>query len=122
MPMVAYFEELSPAADRRRSARRALHLGAQAGGGAEVATIHDLSLTGALIETSVPMLVGSTFEVDSVGVFRPSLEVAQQLPVSSDIWVKTTRRQLQAKADKIERELDPFCSTSPLAVLHPARV
>jgi len=64
MPMVAYFEELSPTADRRRSVRRALHLGAQAGDSAEAATIHDLSLTGALIETSVPMLVGSTFEVD----------------------------------------------------------
>jgi len=64
MPMVAHFEELSPTADRRRSVRRALHLGAQAGDSAEAATIHDLSLTGALIETSVPMLVGSTFEVD----------------------------------------------------------
>jgi len=64
MPMVAYFEELSPAVDRRRTARRALHLGAKAGDNAEAVTIHDLSLTGALIETSVPMLVGSTFEVD----------------------------------------------------------
>ena len=64
MPMVAYFEELAPTADRRRSVRRALHLGAQAGENAEAATILDLSLTGALIETSVPMLVGSTFEVD----------------------------------------------------------
>jgi len=27
-------------------------------------TIHDLSLTGALLETSVPMLVGATFEVE----------------------------------------------------------
>lgn len=64
MPMVAYFEELSPAADRRRTIRRALHLGAQAGDNAEDVTIHDLSLTGALIETSVPMLVGASFEVD----------------------------------------------------------
>ena len=64
MPMVAYFEELSPAPDRRRTTRRALHLGAQTGDNAEAATILDLSLTGALIETSVPMLVGSTFEVD----------------------------------------------------------
>jgi hypothetical protein len=64
MPMVAYFEERSPAADRRRSVRRALRLGALAGDNAEVATIHDLSLTGALIETSVPMLVGATFEIE----------------------------------------------------------
>src|SRR5439155_11963875 len=62
MPMVAYFEERPPAADRRRSVRRALRLGAGARG--ELATIHDLSLTGALLETSVPMLVGATFEVE----------------------------------------------------------
>ena len=37
MPMVAYFEERSPAADRRRSVRRALRLGALAGDNAEVA-------------------------------------------------------------------------------------
>ena len=64
MPMVAYFEERSPAADRRRSVRRALRLGALAGDNAELATIHDLSLTGALLETSVPMLVGASFEVE----------------------------------------------------------
>jgi PilZ domain len=64
MPMVAYFEELTPTEDRRRSVRRALHLGTLTGDNAEGATILDLSLTGALIETSVPMLVGSTFEVD----------------------------------------------------------
>jgi PilZ domain len=64
MPMVAYFEERSPAADRRRSVRRALRLGALTGDNAQLATIHDLSLTGALIETSVPMLVGATFEVE----------------------------------------------------------
>jgi hypothetical protein len=62
MPMVAYFEERSPARDRRRSLRRALRLGAGAGG--EEVTLHDLSLTGALLETSVPMLVGATFEVE----------------------------------------------------------
>src|SRR4029079_14209385 len=64
MPMVAYFEEREPAADRRPSVRRALRLGAVAGDSAAPATIHDLSLTGALIETSVSMLVGATFEVE----------------------------------------------------------
>lgn len=64
MPMVAYFEEREPATDRRRSARRALRLGAAAGEDRELATIHDLSLTGALIETAVPMLVGAAFEID----------------------------------------------------------
>jgi hypothetical protein len=34
------------------------------GTGAEPVTILDLSLTGALLETSVPMLVGSYFEID----------------------------------------------------------
>jgi len=64
MPMVAYFEERAPATDRRRSVRRALKLGVAAGDGTELVTILDLSLTGALLETSVPMLVGATFEVE----------------------------------------------------------
>jgi hypothetical protein len=62
MPMLAYFEEREPEGDRRRSVRRALRLGAAAGGAP--VTIHDLSLTGALLETSVPMLVGAEFEVE----------------------------------------------------------
>lgn len=64
MPMVAYFEERSPAPDRRRSVRRALKLGVSTADGNELVTILDLSLTGALLETSVPMLVGATFEVE----------------------------------------------------------
>jgi hypothetical protein len=64
MPMVAFFEERPPLADRRRSVRRALKLGAAAGEACEPVTVHDLSLTGALIETSVPMLVGASFEVE----------------------------------------------------------
>lgn len=64
MPMVAFFEELEPVGDRRRSVRRALRLGLDAGERGESVTIHDLSLTGALLETSVPMLVGATFEVE----------------------------------------------------------
>jgi len=62
MPMLAHFEELPQQNERRRSARRALKLGL--GAGAEEVTILDLSLTGALLETSVPMLVGANFEVD----------------------------------------------------------
>ena len=62
MPMLAYFEEREPAGDRRRSVRRALRLGGASGGAAVM--IHDLSLTGALLETSVPMLVGAEFEVE----------------------------------------------------------
>lgn len=64
MPMVAYFEERGRAPDRRRSVRRSLKLGVAAGDGNELVTIHDLSLTGALLETSVPMLVGATFDVE----------------------------------------------------------
>jgi hypothetical protein len=60
--MLAHFQELEPNGDRRRSPRRALRLGL--GDGGEAVTIHDLSLTGALIETSVPMLVGAIFEVE----------------------------------------------------------
>lgn len=61
MAMVAFFEE-QPLGDRRRTVRRSLHLGV--GGAGEPVTIHDLSLTGALIETSIPMLVGAMFEVE----------------------------------------------------------
>lgn len=63
MAMVAYFEERAPKDDRRRNLRRALKLGVGTGSG-ETVTIHDLSLTGALLETSTGMLVGSAFEVD----------------------------------------------------------
>ncbi len=62
MSMVAYFEERPPLADRRRTVRRALRLGTGAGG--DEVIIHDLSLTGALLETAAPMLVGASFEVD----------------------------------------------------------
>ena len=61
MPMLAHFEELEPKDDRRRYLRRGLRLGSAAGG--EPVTVHDLSLTGALLETSVPMLVGAIFEI-----------------------------------------------------------
>jgi hypothetical protein len=61
MPMLAHFEE-QPQQDRRRTVRRALRLGAGSSG--EPVTIHDLSLTGALLETSLPMLVGAMFEVE----------------------------------------------------------
>ena len=44
--------------------RRALKLGVAAGDGTELVTILDLSLTGALLETSVSMLVGATFEIE----------------------------------------------------------
>ena len=62
MPMLAHFEDLAAQSDRRRYVRRSLKLGSGAGG--EEVTVHDLSLTGALLETSVPMLVGAIFEVE----------------------------------------------------------
>ena len=62
MPMLAHFEDLSQNSDRRGSSRRRLKLGL--GAGKKAVTIHDLSLTGALIETSLPMLVGAMFEVE----------------------------------------------------------
>jgi len=60
--MLAHFEDLAAQNDRRRYLRRALKLGTGAGG--DQVTVHDLSLTGALLETSVPMLVGAIFEVE----------------------------------------------------------
>ena len=62
MPMLAHFEELPDRSERRRSLRRALKLGV--GDGPDDVTIRDLSLTGALLETSVPMLVGAAFEFE----------------------------------------------------------
>ncbi|MBW0007252.1 MAG: PilZ domain-containing protein [Sphingomonas sp.] len=66
MPMLAHFEELAPK-ERRRAARRALRLGIgskDVKSGFEQVTIHDLSLTGALLETSIPMLNGAIFEFE----------------------------------------------------------
>lgn len=68
MAMRAHFEGPSPIGEERRaSLRRSLRLDAQsddvAHGAAQV-TIHDLSLTGVLIETSTPLGSGETFEVD----------------------------------------------------------
>ena len=62
MPVFAHFHELPQEGERRRSARRALKLGAAAGD--EAVTIRDISLTGMLLETATPMLVGSGFEVE----------------------------------------------------------
>jgi hypothetical protein len=68
MTMQAHFEEPAEIGDERRgSARRALTLDAEtevARHGAAQVTIHDLSLTGVLIETSTPLASGETFEVD----------------------------------------------------------
>jgi hypothetical protein len=66
--MRAHFEESAKTGDERRgAARRALRLDVETNGasrGAAHVTIHDLSLTGVLIETSTPLAVGETFEVD----------------------------------------------------------
>ena len=66
MPLLAHFDELEPQ-ERRRAARRALRLGVsgqETGDAVQEVTIHDLSLTGALLETSIPMLVGAIFEFE----------------------------------------------------------
>ena len=62
MPMLAHFEDVTERSERRRTARRALRLGV--GGDGEPVTIHDLSLTGALLETSAAMLVGSALALE----------------------------------------------------------
>jgi len=65
MAMFAHFEERK-STDRRRSARRTLKMGAQSDHSSvsERVTIHDLSQTGALLETSNPMLVGAEFHIE----------------------------------------------------------
>ena len=62
MPVFAHFHDLPNEGERRRTPRRALLLGAQAG--SEPVTIRDISLTGMLLETTNAMLVGSGFEVE----------------------------------------------------------
>jgi hypothetical protein len=62
MPVFAHFEDRSQGEERRRSVRRALKLGV--GAADESVTIRDISLTGMLLETPTPMLVGSSFEVE----------------------------------------------------------
>lgn len=67
---MAILAELQPqqrAADRRAARRRTLRLtvssATPAGGSAQV-FIHDISVTGLLLETSADLLVGETIEVD----------------------------------------------------------
>ena len=62
MPVFAHFHDLPNQGERRRAPRRALMLGAEAG--SEPVTIRDISLTGMLLETTTPMLVGSGFEAE----------------------------------------------------------
>jgi hypothetical protein len=68
MTMQAHFEEPAKiGSERRRSVRRSLRLDAENKGarhGAPQVIIHDLSLTGVLIETSTPLASGETFEVN----------------------------------------------------------
>ena len=59
--LTAHFEDLTPDGERRRSHRRALKLGASAA--TEPVTILNLSERGMLVESSTPMLIGTTFTV-----------------------------------------------------------
>lgn len=64
MTFAARFDDA--AADRRDNGRRTLRLGvtgAFAGGGGAV-TVHNISSTGLLIETAIPLAEGETFAVD----------------------------------------------------------
>ena len=62
MSVFAHFEEHPQVSERRRAVRRSLKLGA--GTSDKRVTIRDISLTGMLLETSTPMLVGSGFQVE----------------------------------------------------------
>jgi hypothetical protein len=60
MLVVAHFD--APEGERRVAARRTLKLGV--GTACEPVTIRNMSLTGMLLETSAPMLVGTDFEIE----------------------------------------------------------
>ena len=66
MVMLARLDDVASAADRRGSYRRTLRLNVEPAASASigsVVTIHDLSLTGALIETSATLAVDELFQV-----------------------------------------------------------
>jgi PilZ domain len=65
MALHAHFEETAHSPERRGAPRRALRLdvAGDAAGSAGDVTIHDLSLTGVLIETAADLVPGETFEV-----------------------------------------------------------
>jgi Tat protein secretion system quality control protein TatD with DNase activity len=67
MALLANFQEPVQSGDRRGSTRRSLHLNVEnhrVDNGAGQVIVHDLSLTGVLLETSAPLATGETFEVD----------------------------------------------------------
>ena len=67
MALLAQLEPRDPDANRRAATRRTLRLktrGASPSGTAAEVVIHDLSLTGILIETSDGLTAGESFEVD----------------------------------------------------------
>lgn len=67
MALLAQLEPRDPDANRRAATRRTLRLktrGATSSGTAAEVVIHDLSLTGILIETSDGLTAGESFEVD----------------------------------------------------------
>jgi PilZ domain-containing protein len=65
MPMLAHFADASESADRRSSVRRALQLNVSgAPASAAQVKILDLSLSGALLETSITLNVGESFSVE----------------------------------------------------------
>ena len=66
MAILAHFEEHA-GDERRASARRALRIDLRTNGPRDAegqVTIHDLSLTGALLQTSEPLAPGEAFEVE----------------------------------------------------------
>jgi hypothetical protein len=115
MPLNAHFLEVSPAPDRRRYLRRALKLGA--GGSGEPVTVHDLSLTGALIETSEPMLVGAIFEVDLPQAGKVEATVVWnsgefygcqfELPISPAALSAAQLQSEPVKTDAADSRMDP---------------
>lgn len=60
--VTAHFEHLPPESERRDAPRRELKLGVTGAG--EPVTIRNISITGMLLESSTPLLVGATFAAD----------------------------------------------------------
>jgi hypothetical protein len=114
--MLAYFADIPPNSDRRRSPRRSLRLGAS--GGDDFVIIHDLSLTGALLETSVPMLVGALIEVELPQTGRIEAEIVWSsgeyygcqfaLPISPASLSAAQLKSSKSLEDGPESEPDPL--------------
>jgi hypothetical protein len=127
MPMLAHFDELAPK-ERRRAARRALRLGVAPKDGEscfERVLILDLSLTGALLETSIPMLNGAIFEFELPQAGLVEAEIVWSsgeyygaqftLPIAPSV-LSAALLQAQPRSQQDEEGTDPLSELKGLNV------